>query len=114
MHQMKFGEYYFRTVVLDLVEAPKKTTVVSLAVLLEPNEYNMVEIDVFGKRKALQGYLGEWKFSNYDYIIKGKFLKKEVYIGSQKHILFDKQDWKSSVQDREASLWLGKSFSSIK
>ena len=46
MHQMKFGEYYFRTVVLDLVEAPKKTTVVSLAVLLEPNGYKKTLIEV--------------------------------------------------------------------
>ena len=71
MHRNKFGEYFFRTVPLDIIEGPHKVTFVSLAILLEPNEYNMVDIDIVWKIKATEGYLGEWEFNNYDYLIRG-------------------------------------------
>ena len=63
--------------VLDLVkgDSSKKETLVSLALLCEPNVYNMVDVDIVWKVKAISGYLGEWKFSNYDYIIKGLFFR---------------------------------------
>ena len=73
MHRNKFGEYFFRTVPLDIIEGPHKVTFVSLAILLEPNEYNMVDIDIVWKIKATEGYLGEWEFNNYDYLIRGDF-----------------------------------------
>ena len=77
MHRKKFGEFFVRSVVLDLVkgDSSKKETLVSLALLFEPNVYNMVDVDIVWKVKAISGYLGEWKFSNYDYIIKGLFLR---------------------------------------
>ena len=91
MHRQKFGESFVRSVVLELVEgdSSKKETLVSLALLLEPNVYNMVDIDVVWKLKALSGYLGEWKFSNYDYIIKGEYFefKNRLNIFS---VLFDR------------------------
>ena len=81
MHRQKFGEFFVRSLVLELVEgdSSKKETLVSLALLFEPNVYNMVDVDVVWKRKAIGGYLGEWKFSNYDYIIKGKFQGCQVF-----------------------------------
>ena len=81
MHRKKFGEFFVRSVVLDLMkgDSSKKETLVSLAFLFEPNVYNMVDVDMVWKVKAISGYLGEWKFSHYDYIIKGMFLKYSKY-----------------------------------
>ena len=72
MHRQKFGEFFIRTIPLELIEGPQKTTFFSLAVLLEPNAYNMMDIDVVWKRKANTGYLADWKFDHQDYMIKGK------------------------------------------
>ena len=71
MHRQKFGEFFFRSVALDIVEGPKLATMVSMAVLLEPNLYNLVDIDATWRVKAMEGYLGEWTFEEYDYMIKG-------------------------------------------
>jgi hypothetical protein len=70
MHRQKFGEFFFQTVILEMIQGPRDITFVSLAILLEPNDYNMVDIDSVWKRKANAGFLGAWTFSNYDYVIK--------------------------------------------
>ena len=85
MHRNKFGEYFFRTVPLDIIEGPHKVTFVSLAILLEPNEYNMVDIDIVWKIKATEGYLGEWEFNNYDYLIRGVFFYFNFYEFNQNY-----------------------------
>ena len=46
MHRQKFGEFYFRTVVMEYFPAEqRKKTIASLAVLLEPSHYNFIDID---------------------------------------------------------------------
>ena len=86
MHRGKFGEFFFRSITLELIEGPQKTTLVSLAILLEPNTYNMMDIDVVWKRKAIAGYLGEWEFHHYDYMIKGTWTSLNT-----RHKLFSKR-----------------------
>ncbi len=71
MHRLKFGEFFFRTVVLELIEGPRKITFVSLAILLEPNEYNMVDIDSVWMQSATSGFLGSWPFGVFDFKITG-------------------------------------------
>jgi hypothetical protein len=54
MHRQKFGEYYFRTVVMEYLSAQQsRKTIVSLAVLLEPSHYNFIDIDTAWGELAL-------------------------------------------------------------
>ena len=54
MHRQKFGEYYFRTVVMEYLSAQqKRKTIASLAVLLEPSQYNFIDIDTTWGELAL-------------------------------------------------------------
>lgn len=69
MHRQKFGEYFFRAVVMEYIKGPRAITFVSLAILLEPNEYNMVDIDAVWKTMANTGFFGEWEFTPFDYLI---------------------------------------------
>ena len=75
MHRQKFGEYFFRTVVFMLAKGLRKATLVSLAILLEPNPSNLMDIHTVWRAKASTGLMGEWKFSSDDYLIKGIYLR---------------------------------------
>ena len=52
MHRNVFGEYFLRMVPFEIIEGPYKMTFLSFAILLEPNEYNMVDLDRVWKSKA--------------------------------------------------------------
>ena len=74
MHRQKFGEYYFRTVVMEyLREEPSKKTIASLAVLLEPSHYNFIDIDTtWGEMARAQIKGGLFKdFTNNDFVTSG-------------------------------------------
>ena len=76
MHRQKFGEYYFRTVVMEYFPAEKqKKTIASLAVLLEPSHYNLVDIDSIWGGLAVDvkkfGTFGH--FVQEDYVTSGMF-----------------------------------------
>ena len=58
---------------LEIIEGPYKVTFLSFVILLEPNEYNMVDLDRVWKSKANSGFLANWKFTNFDYLVSGTF-----------------------------------------
>ena len=46
IHRQKFGEFYFRTVVMEYFPTEQRTkTIASMAILLEPSHYNFIDID---------------------------------------------------------------------
>ena len=64
----------------EIIEGPYKMTFLSFAILLEPNEYNMVDLDRVWKSKATSGYLANWKFTNFDYLISGNIDFKMCFV----------------------------------
>lgn len=80
MHRNLFGEYFLRMVPFEIIEGPYKMTFLSFAILLEPNEYNMVDLDRVWKSQATSGYLANWKFTNFDYLISGDIDYCAIYI----------------------------------
>ena len=74
MHRQKFGEFYFRTVALEYFPAEqRKKTIASLAVLLEPSHYNLVDVDsVWGGLAVNVKEFGTFgHFSPEDFITSG-------------------------------------------
>ena len=46
IHRQKFGEFYFRKVVMEYFPTEqRKKTIASIAVLLSPSHYNFIDID---------------------------------------------------------------------
>ena len=72
MFRYCFGEFFFRSVVMDYHQGPiLGDTIVQMAFLLEANEYNVVDVDTVMKRQAETGYLGEYALSDENYIVYG-------------------------------------------
>ena len=76
LHRQKFGEFYFRTAVMEYLPAAdsqRSKTVASLAVLLEPSNYNLVDLDsVWGGLAVDAGAFANWKpFGPDDFITSG-------------------------------------------
>lgn len=85
MHRQKFGEFFHRILILDLIKTPiqgNKETFVSLCVLLDPNEDNFIDLDSVWRDKGVKGYLGPWKFGLWDFVIKGfVYLRSKMAAG---------------------------------
>ena len=72
----KFGEFFFRVVVFEYLEdsGEESTTVASLAVLLDKNPYNLLDVDSVFSGCADRGSLGvSWTrpFTSNDFVING-------------------------------------------
>lgn len=73
MFRYCFGEFFFRSVVMEYFEGPiLGDTIVNMAFLLEANEYNVVDVDTVMKRQAETGNLGEYAISDESYVIYGR------------------------------------------
>ena len=69
--RQRFGEFFFRVVVLDYFKNAEHTILVSLAVLLNKNQYNMVDVDAVFKGCADQNRFADWVFTQDDYVVTG-------------------------------------------
>ena len=72
MFRYCFGEFFFRSVVMDYWSGPiLGDTIVLMAFLLEANEYNVVDVDTVMKRQAETGHLGEYELTDESYVVYG-------------------------------------------
>ena len=67
----KFGEFFFRVVVFEYLEDSGESTVASLAVLLDKNPYNLLDVDEVFSGWADRGSLGTRPFTSNDFVING-------------------------------------------
>ena len=68
----QFGEFFFRVVVFEYFEDSRdRSTVVSMAVLLDRNQYNLIDTDSVFSGCADRGFFGNWHFTPDDYIVNG-------------------------------------------
>ena len=68
-----FGEFFFRSVVLEYLQGDiLKDTIVTMAFLLEPSEYNIVDVDTVWRRQAVgQKVIGNYPLSEESFVIYG-------------------------------------------
>ena len=68
-----FGEFFFHSVVLEYLQGSiLKDTIVTMAFLLEPSEYNIVDVDTVWRRQAVgQKVIGNYPLSEESFVIYG-------------------------------------------
>jgi len=70
MFRYCFGEFFFRSVVMDYWKGPLLgDTIVFMAFLLEASEYNVVDVDTVWKRQAATGSLGEYPIDLESFVV---------------------------------------------
>ena len=68
----KFGEFFFRAVVMRYHDGPVLgDTVASIGILLEHNEYNIVDVFSSWNAQAKTYFLGKHFFMQDSYIVNG-------------------------------------------